>query len=56
MRISIKPNLALQIAAFVLATLGATGALVAAGLNESTLDAALIGCGSACGASTTTQP
>jgi hypothetical protein len=53
MRISIKPNLALQIAAFALATLGATGALVAAGLNESRLDAAPIACGSACGASTT---
>ena len=52
MRISIKPNLALQIAAFVLATLGA-GALVAAGLNESSLDAAPITCSSACGASTT---
>lgn len=53
MRISIKPNLALQIAAFVLATLGATGALVAAGLNESNVAAAPIGCGAACGTSTT---
>ena len=55
MRISIKTNLALQIAAFVLATLGATGALVAAGLNEPRLDATPIGCGAAaaCGASMT---
>lgn len=30
----IKLNLALRIGAFVLATLGATGVLVAAGLNE----------------------
>ena len=51
----IKTDLALQIAAFVLATLSATGALVAAGLNESSLDAAPIGCGSACGAGMTTQ-
>jgi hypothetical protein len=46
-------NLASQIAAFVLAALGATGALVAAGLNESSLDVAPIGCGSVCGASAT---
>jgi hypothetical protein len=32
---TIKLSLSLRIAAFVLATLGATGALVAAGLNES---------------------
>ena len=51
----IKTDLALQIAAFVLATLSATGALVAAGLNESSLDAAPIGCGSACGSGMTTQ-
>jgi len=51
----IKTDLVLQIAAFVLATLSATGALVAAGLNESGLDAAPIGCGSACGAGVTTQ-
>lgn len=31
---SINPSRAIRIAAFVLATLGATGALVAAGLNE----------------------
>ena len=37
----------LKAAAFILATLGATGALVAAGLNESTPDAALVGCGAA---------
>jgi hypothetical protein len=31
---TIKLSLSLRIAAFVLATLGATGALVAAGLND----------------------
>ena len=47
MRIKLTPTL--RIAAFVLATLGATGALVAAGLNDAaSSDTARIGCGLGC--------
>ncbi len=50
----IKLSRTLRIAAFVLATLGATGVLVAAGLNEeATLDTLRIGCGPGCVVNTT---